>query len=259
MSQKNLLEYSNQPLSAEDSPASHLVVQESRKESQMIDISGPNTCELSESCNQNGLWERMSQELLKSLSMTSSIVLKRKDTPRKHTVIQFRYSEPAIKGKEYSSLPTTQASEPFEKKKIQVMMETGKRYSPTGYKQPRGLMLMETLALIPTLTASEDGGGVMEIRPNCGGRYKTRDYIANLPTCTSRDYKGGTVERIEQGNPKRALDCEMQVHGLKLQPAFATWMMGFPEGWTDLNASEMPLSRSKSIRSSKPSQISKEG
>ena len=46
-------------------------------------------------------------------------------------------------------------------------------------------------------------------------------------------------------------------HGLKLQPAFAEWMMGFPEGWTALDASEMPLSHSKSIRSSKQSQTSK--
>jgi DNA (cytosine-5)-methyltransferase 1 len=82
--------------------------------------------------------------------------------------------------------------------------------------------------------------------------------LAMLPTCTSRDHKGGTVERVENGNPKRALDCEMQVHGLKLQPAFAEWMQGFPEGWTALDASEMPSSRSKSTRSSKRLQKLKE-
>jgi hypothetical protein len=48
-------------------------------------------------------------------------------------------------------------------------------------------------------------------------------------------------------------------HGLKLQPAFAEWMMGFPEGWTALDASEMPSSRSKSTRSSKRLQTSKTG
>ncbi len=79
-----------------------------------------------------------------------------------------------------------------------------------------------------------------------------------LPTITSRDHKGGTVERVENGNPKRALDCEMQVLGLKLQPAFAEWMMGFPPGWTALDASEMPLSRSKRTPSSKPSRKLKE-
>jgi len=34
--------------------------------------------------------------------------------------------------------------------------------------------------------------------------------------------------------------------GLKLQPAFVEWMMGYPEGWTELPASklsEMRLSR----------------
>ena len=47
-------------------------------------------------------------------------------------------------------------------------------------------------------------------------------------------------------------------HGLKLQPAFAEWMMGFPQEWTALNASEMPSSRSRSTRSSKQSQTSKQ-
>jgi hypothetical protein len=79
------------------------------------------------------------------------------------------------------------------------------------------------------------------------------EQISMLPTPTCRDYKGGTVSRVLEGNPKRALDCEMQVHGLKLQPAFVEWMMGFPQEWTALNASEMPLSRSRSTRSSKQS------
>ena len=46
-------------------------------------------------------------------------------------------------------------------------------------------------------------------------------------------------------------------HGLKLQPAFAEWMQGFPEGWTALDASEMPSSQRKSTRSSKRSRILK--
>lgn len=54
----------------------------------------------------------------------------------------------------------------------------------------------------------------------------------------------------------------MNQHGLKtgerLQPAFLEWMMGFSIGWTEVLPSEMPSSRSKSIRSSKQLQTLKE-
>lgn len=41
--------------------------------------------------------------------------------------------------------------------------------------------------------------------------------------------------------------------GLKLQPAFVEWMMGFPDGWTDLKHSAMPSSRKSYSRSSRQS------
>lgn len=92
------------------------------------------------------------------------------------------------------------------------------------------------------------------------GEWKTKinRMLSLLPTPTCRDYKGGTIARIQQGNPKRALDCEMQCYGLKLQPAFVEWMQGFPIGWTVSDALEMPSSRSKSTRSSKQLQKPKE-
>ncbi len=124
-------------------------------------------------------------------------------------------------------------------------------------------------SLLPTVTTQE----IEHLNANLttsGIRRKTMDgkdshslnladRIRLLPTPTCRDYKGATIKRILEGNPKRALDCEMQVHGLKLQPAFAEWMMGFPEGWTALDASEMPSSRSKCTQSSKQSRKLKGG
>jgi len=89
-------------------------------------------------------------------------------------------------------------------------------------------------------------------------KNKINKLLSLLPTPTCRDYKGGTIARIQQGNPKRALDCEMQCRGLKLQPAFVEWMQGFPIGWTELNASEIRSAPSKSTQSSKRSLITKE-
>lgn len=55
---------------------------------------------------------------------------------------------------------------------------------------------------------------------------------ALLPTPTMRDYKDtGNMENTKEHHllgrtlGKRA--------GLRLQPAFVEWMMGFPVGWTD--------------------------
>ena len=74
--------------------------------------------------------------------------------------------------------------------------------------------------------------------------------IAMLPTPTGRDYKDvGNLNNI----PENALLGRKigKSLGLKLQPAFVEWMMGFPLGWTDLNASAMPSSLPLRSKSSK--------
>lgn len=63
---------------------------------------------------------------------------------------------------------------------------------------------------------------------------KINEMLAMLPTPTARDYKDtGDMENV----PVNALlGRELgKNHGLKLQPAFAEWMLGFPIGWTELN------------------------
>jgi hypothetical protein len=72
------------------------------------------------------------------------------------------------------------------------------------------------------------------------------------PTPTTRDYKGGrkpdTLQASGRGATNSlndALTCRGQ-HG-SLNPTWVEWLMGFPEGWTDLKPSEMPSSR-KSLK-----------
>jgi hypothetical protein len=61
------------------------------------------------------------------------------------------------------------------------------------------------------------------------------DRVAMLPTPAARDWKGaGTrnenlVPNVVEGRKKIGTTT-----GLKLQPAFVEWMMGYPEGWTEL-------------------------
>jgi hypothetical protein len=65
------------------------------------------------------------------------------------------------------------------------------------------------------------------------------------PTPIARDYKGGrTPEKIvEKGrNPQTnsLADAVRAETTGQLNPTWVEWLMGFPTGWTDLNASEMP-------------------
>jgi hypothetical protein len=55
-----------------------------------------------------------------------------------------------------------------------------------------------------------------------------------FPTPTSRDYKGmsGAGRQERRGNPSDTLPNAV---GGSLNPTWVEWLMGFPEGWTDLN------------------------
>jgi DNA (cytosine-5)-methyltransferase 1 len=67
--------------------------------------------------------------------------------------------------------------------------------------------------------------------------------IAMLPTLTGGDWKG------ERGNATQVCDViEGKTRlgnktGLKLQPAFVEWMMGYPSNWTDLNSPSQSIER----------------
>ena len=111
--------------------------------------------------------------------------------------------------------------------------------------------------LIPTARANERGNYQRDRGIKGKERLTLTGTIAGMiPTCTGRDYKDtGNLENV----PEKSLLPRVlgKSYGLKLQPAFAEWMMGFPSGWTELDPSEMPLSRSKSIQSSKRLQTTK--
>jgi hypothetical protein len=63
-------------------------------------------------------------------------------------------------------------------------------------------------------------------------------------------------EKFKQGesnfNPGLNLEVAVQIHGVtngSLNPTWVEWLMGFPIGWTDLNASETPSCRKSSSKS----------
>lgn len=97
--------------------------------------------------------------------------------------------------------------------------------------------LVQQIAMMPLLktpSSVETEGGVMEIRPGCDGHYKLRDQIAMLPSPRAGNpgsrpnQKGGKIlaEEVAKAGTSR---------GLKLQPIFCEWMMGYPAGWTNIS------------------------
>jgi len=73
---------------------------------------------------------------------------------------------------------------------------------------------------------------------------------ALLPTPTTGDRRSrncrqqGINNTIEDGRDGKKT-------GLRLQPSFALWMMGYPKEWLDLEDGEMPLSGERATRSSR--------
>jgi hypothetical protein len=100
-----------------------------------------------------------------------------------------------------------------------------------------------------TPRTGETGYGLLLATPQAmdasGEGRALKDHIAMLPTPSTKDVSGGAVEAIQTETgfkrvSKQGISHGAQLHdvgktlGLKLQPAFVEWMMGYPDGWTEL-------------------------
>ena len=105
-----------------------------------------------------------------------------------------------------------------------------------GYSSPASQMW-------PTPTA-RDCKGANSLKhltqPKTPGNNHHVRQLANavklFTTPCARDYRTGQRERYE--NPERMNALNDQIGG-QLNPTWVEWLMGFPIGWTELNASEM--------------------
>ena len=68
-------------------------------------------------------------------------------------------------------------------------------------------------------------------------RAQLANAVVLYSTPQARDYRTGQRERWE--NPKKTKNLNDQIGG-QLNPTWVEWLMGYPVGWTDLNASETP-------------------
>lgn len=231
MSQETLQAFTIRPSSAEDSPASQLAMQENAKEIEIPDGCGQNYCESLMTSDPLGYLEKTLKDSLPLDSTRCLATWKILVTPLGRSVYRLAPSGRRTEENGYLLLPT-------------ILKSDATSGAIFGKEDTYRTTKNNTLRRVNK--SGKDGSVNL-------GRL-----IRLLPTLTARDYKGATKQRIEQGNPKFALDCELQMNGMILQPAFAEAFMGFPHGWTELNALATPSCRNKSTRSLKPSQKSKE-
>jgi len=111
---------------------------------------------------------------------------------------------------------------------------------------------------------SNQGGGAGRVGPV---RYSLMALAKNWPTPSARDFRSGkasTETHQRNARPLNEMACllsplgqketgaeSQKRSGLRLNPEFVTWLMGFPQGWTRLEPWGMPSAPSRQPSQSK--------
>ena len=212
-----------------DSPASPSVWLESKKERGTTVISGLKCSELSENLRRVGLSVRMyleSCELpLPTLSRTWSV----KAITSSCLTLKLRLSALRIAEKE---LHSSQTGNPGLWKTPVASDAANREFYHNSRGEPN---LSAEVKLWPTPAARDyKGANSMEHLTRPGGGRNHMGQLANAvkmyPTPKAQNARGAGQKH---GNGGPSLDA---VVGGKLNPMWVEWLMGFPIGWTDLNA-----------------------
>jgi len=242
------------PSSAGDFHASRSVVPGSDEARRMTVTSGRKCLESCGSSGPLGCLERM---LLESSIWNSKLVVltwKVKAMPSGRSLFQLAGSVLGTGENGCLSLlptPTTQEAETECE-----LTETGRRKTKTG-DGSHSLNLARTVKMWPTPKAEERGGYQRDQGIKGKERLTLTGAVKLWPTPTARDYRdqhGRDSEAFRKrlDHPRGVnLVEELQRRGVtgQLNPPWVEWLMGFPIGWTDCDASGMQLSRSRCIRS----------
>jgi len=113
----------------------------------------------------------------------------------------------------------------------------GERLYAPGRKHHSQVTLDRQVVLWPTARAGNPGSR----KPGTGGRVLAEEVkkARLLPSPAERDHRTGMPGRIEDGHTCNLPERIADEHGRRgqLNPTWVEWLMGFPPGWTDLNAS----------------------
>ena len=196
---------------------------------------------------------------LKGDSMLSLLILPKWGMMRNGVCYQLPPLERCIKGNEFLSLPTPTVADTFTGNLKSSQQKPGSRHSVN----------LSQVFMLPTPQASDAWNTrdsrkrfnnpelksycpVKATTPSCNNLYTALTRLS-LPTLTTSEAKGCVAGRYRGSPDFRGAKTSEALRTSKgnpayLNPSFVEAIMGFPIGWTELNASEMPSSR----RSRKP-------
>ena len=99
----------------------------------------------------------------------------------------------------------------------------------TGGGQSRSLRT--DVRMWPTPRASSANGASQQEIEAGNPRYRLETEVMLFPTPTARDWRSGKASQATMDRNSRPLSEHV---GGSLNPIFVEWLMGYPEGWTDL-------------------------
>ena len=183
---------------------------------------------------------RTSRDTSRLDSPLSSATWKKMVTTQRGEYSQRLKSEPLTNASESLSLPTPSAT-PYGSNQGGAAGRTGKvRHS---------LESMARHNLWPTPTVQDSNKATKKLRDNHQNNLTAIVFNQQLPTPTSRDWKGGYAEKslTRKDGKSRRFDAlpNAAIGGVgtdivagHLNPAWIEWLMGVPTGWTELGCWE---------------------
>ena len=203
---------------------------ESKKEKKTTVTYGRKCSELSENLRRVGLSVKT---YLESCALPGEQFVRTwsvRDTLSPYLILKLRLSERRTEENECSLWPTATASDYFKGQLRSRQQMEGSRHS---------LDLPSAVQMWPTPKASDykgsgPAGSKSAEHDRKAGNLKG---VVMYATPQARDFRTGQNSRREDGNRSRNLNDQI---GGQLNPTWVEWLMGFPLGWTDLNALETP-------------------
>lgn len=212
------------------SPASRLVWPGSEEARQMTVISGRKCAELSKNSGPLGLLEKTLLESSAWHSTRRLLTWKTSATPAGRLLFRLAPSMPRTDGTESPLWPTPTRRDYKGANSLEHLTREGQRNHTD--------QLANAVKLFPTPTRFDATCGDLRGKEYDGKTQhamKLTQAAQLFPTPTGRSWKSMSQAETRQGGP----DLQTEIGG-QLNPTWVEWLMGFPVGWTDLNASATP-------------------
>lgn len=218
--------YEQLTLFPEDSPVSHSRRPGSEEARKTTVISGRKCAELLRKSDPVGLLAKMLLESSDWRSTRCYLTWKASATPSGRLLFRLVPSTPRTEGIDAQSWPTPTAEDRFVVN-LKSSEQNGTKHS---------LNLANAVELFPTARSRDwKGPGYPDDLPSYVSMYPTPTTGAGL--CGGSGNYQQLMKLKEQGQITEEERRNMsQGNGGQLNPTFVEWLMGFPLGWTDLNA-----------------------